>query len=80
MVKTIEVTERVVTNRKVELKLDHKAIIDMLNAHGFQVPDNANVTFDVPGGGDWSNMSLSVCAGFPITVSYEEVSDSHPGR
>lgn len=72
----LQVQERVITNRKVELKVDRRAILDMLQAHGFQVPDSATVSIHVPGGGDWSDTELFLDEPEQaIRVVYEEVTE-----
>ena len=42
----------------------------LLRLAGVEVPDNAEVAFRIPGGGDWSNTTLDVDDG-ELFVSWE---------
>ena len=58
------------------LKLDGVDIIELLIKSGMDInQQNAEVSFDVPGGGDWSNVTLGVDSVTPVVVTYEETPD-----
>jgi hypothetical protein len=68
------VTQKEVTTRNKVL-LTGADIIDILNTrlsetNGPVIPDNAQVTFTTPGGGNWSNMEIDVDKGTPVTISW----------
>lgn len=58
--------------------LTGKDIIDLLRARGHTVPDDANVSFTIPGGGDWSNTELQISAEYPVEVSFSStITEKH---
>jgi hypothetical protein len=63
--------------RRYKLKLSDTDIIDLLQGKQRcqNVPDNAVVTFHVPGGGDWSNTTMEVCSANPVTVEWTVTSE-----
>lgn len=73
-------TETVVT-RDHTVRLNGKDIIFLLRqelkSQGVKtdLPDNAEVEFHVPGGGDYSNCSLNVDDDNAVTVTWSEKSD-----
>ena len=74
-----------VTTRTFELQLNGRDIIDCvrqeLKAQGghniADLPDNAEVTFYVPGGGDWSNTSIDITDEYPIRISWKITDHAH---
>lgn len=62
---TIEVIKSTKVRKKATLT--GEMIAELLGA-----PTNAAVEFHVPGGGDYSNMSLDVCEDCPVTVTWVE--------
>ena len=71
----VQKNKKTVVNEYFSIKLSGKEIIELLNQsgeyHTDEIPSDANVTFTVPGGADWSHMSLEVDE-YPIEVSWEE--------
>lgn len=65
-----QVTKTVRTVNRVEL--DAQDIVSMLRAGKYDIPDNATVTVLVPGGGDWSNMTLDIGVDAPLAVEWVE--------
>lgn len=64
--------EKTITTIK-EVRLNGSDIIDLLQSKGI-LPDDctASVKFYVPGGGDYSNMSLDITNDDPVTVFCKE--------
>ena len=60
------------TTAKVRIKLSGEDIIALLKAGG-NIPRRAQceAAFEVPGGGDWSHMSIEIDEDNAVTVSYE---------
>jgi len=63
-------TTRAVITKTVTL--DDKAIRRLVSAIVSGIPDNARVSINLPGGGDWSNCTLDVEAAHPITIEWTE--------
>jgi len=60
----------ITTTKRHTIILSGEDITELLG-----VPEDASVSFDVPGGGDWSNMTIGIDCDLPITVSYTQVED-----
>jgi hypothetical protein len=60
--------------KSVELSRDD--ILRLLSQIVSGVPENASVTVHVPGGGDWSNMSLDLSHA-PVYITWTEVEETH---
>lgn len=39
------------------------------------LPHDASIEFQVPGGGDWSNMSICITEDHPVTASWTHVEE-----
>lgn len=39
------------------------------------IPERAEVFVDVPGGGDWSNMQLDICADTPLVFRWTDTKE-----
>ncbi len=63
---------RTETKTSYSIELSGADIINLLNEAGVAAPKNAVVEFDVPGGGDWSNMSVDIDQDNPVTVRWTE--------
>lgn len=63
--------KRRVITEDVTVGLDREDIIEALQKAGHDVPDNATVSFRVPGGGDWSNMSVEITRDDPVRVCWK---------
>lgn len=68
----------VTVNRKItsncEVRLTRELLLSMLREHvDLNVPDEAQVTVRIPGGGDWSNENLAIDGELPIVVSWTTV-------
>lgn len=59
------------TSRK-HYQISDQSIRDMLSMQGVNVPPEARIFIEVPGGGDWSNCSLGINEDCPINVCWEE--------
>jgi 5-enolpyruvylshikimate-3-phosphate synthase len=69
---------RTTTTRQHELTLTRQMIISMLRSSSVKIADDAQVTFHVPGGGDWSNQDINIDEFRTLTVTWETVSsDGH---
>ena len=64
------------TFRRCTVKVTGDMLRRLLPAH-LEIPASARVTFIVPGGADWSNMSVDVDDGNPVYVEWssEQVTD-----
>jgi len=55
------------------ITLTKEDIIEFLRMKQKNVPDNAEVSFDVPSGGDYSGVTLDIDSDNPITVTYDVI-------
>jgi len=60
----MKITKKVVTTTTATITIE-----DIIKA--FDLPPHAKVNFHVPGGGDYSNMTLSI-AEHPLTAEWKE--------
>lgn len=65
-------TTLVTTVKRHRLILDDESLQSILRTAGYFVPDNAKITFSVPGGGDWSSCDIDVDKDSPVVVTWEE--------
>jgi hypothetical protein len=63
----IDKTVTVETRHHAEL--DRQKLLTLLGQAGHQVPDNAGIYVQVPGGGDWANCTLDIDDA-PIQIHY----------
>jgi len=73
---TLKLTKSITTTTKksITIKLTAEDIISLLASDGALPPDAydcTEVSFDVPGGGDYSNMRLDIDRDCPVTATYE---------
>lgn len=62
------------TTRVSTILLTGKQIADMVcEVNGVRLSGRISVTFDVPGGADWSNTTLEIDEEHPVTVTWTEV-------
>jgi hypothetical protein len=73
----MDISKRVDTTATTQVFLTGEDIITLLKKQG-ELPEtvNAKATFYVPGGGDWSHMTLEIDEENRITVTYEESNTS----
>jgi hypothetical protein len=70
-------TKKIVTtitrvDKRVEI--DRHVLIEMLKqTQDIDVPKGADIYMQVPGGGDWSNMSLEVSNDQPVIITWTEM-------
>lgn len=72
-------TEKTTTHT---LNLDKKKLLAALNASlvgTVRIPEDAEVTIHVPGGGDWSDMDLTIDSDTPVEITWKTVSHSCDG-
>lgn len=62
------------TTVRIQISLSGEDILDLLKSDNFDIGTCADVKIIVPGGGDYSNMSIDIDEENPILVSYEKVS------
>lgn len=67
-------TQKTTTIRH-EITLDRDALLKLLREQ-LHIPENADVYFQVPGGGDWSNTSVDVDDENPIHVKWTVTTDA----
>lgn len=61
----------VTTDQKWSIELTGTMLVDMLRTAGHAIPKDAAVSFHVPGGGDWSHMSIDVDAENPLYIEWK---------
>jgi len=71
----INTRQRTMVKVEKELKLTDYDILNLLHKAGVEVPDDCEVVFTTPGGGDWSNTDIDIDAEYPITVRWVEKQD-----
>lgn len=73
-------TKKIITAEHT-IELDSSAIRDMLNEQGAEIPEDAEVRIfvGVPGGGDWSNMDLSITKDCPVRVEWRTAETTDGG-
>jgi hypothetical protein len=69
----IKATTTVQRTEKFRIELTGRDITQMLSKHPrfSGIPDHANISFHVPGGGDWSNMSVEIDDVNPIYIEWQ---------
>jgi hypothetical protein len=71
---TLEDMDKAIADGAVDaphvMRISATHILHLLRKNGHAVPEDAMVTFRVPGGGDWSNSDLSI-EEFPIQVQWK---------
>ena len=75
----VKITTKHSSIRECEIQLTGLDIVSMLAERGVSMGSNPNaveVTFNIPGGGDWSNKIIDVNKEYPITVSWKIEEDS----
>lgn len=75
-----QIVETVITTTRAnKIVLDGRELVEILRHAGYtQVPINAQVTFTVPGGGDWSNTNIDIDRQCPILVEWTTVEERRP--
>lgn len=59
--------------RNYTLTLGRLEFLQLFHRAGMkEIPANAEITIQVPGGGDWSNEELSINSDVPIVVKWKE--------
>lgn len=56
----MSIAKVVETRRKYSLNLTKVQLMAAFQMWGISVPDNARITMQVPGGGDWSNTAIEL--------------------
>ena len=69
--KTVITHQALLSGDELIAHLNGEPLLDA-NSHLIQVPAYAKVSFQVPGGGDWSNETLEVDEDCPICITWEE--------
>ena len=69
MIKKVTPIDKKVS-KLVKISITKEDIIKMLNDKGEQIPDNAEVVFQVPSGGDYSGMDLNVDIENPVKITF----------
>lgn len=67
----VKARETIATTTEHELLLDKEELLSMLNAAGYKIPTDCEITVAVPGGGDWSNTDQCKISGLPVCVSWK---------
>jgi len=66
----------VTTRTEYAVTISGVEILDMLRERGMKIPPMAQVTFDVPSGGDYSGMTIDINVDNPVTVSWKTTEES----
>ena len=56
--------------KKIDLIVNRQKFLELLEAAGYDIPENASICMVVPGGGDWSGLDLDVDDDNPIHIRY----------
>lgn len=64
------------TTRSHRIKITGNIILEYLKLQIPNIPDNAEVYFEVPSGGDWSGMKVDINDDNPVVVIFHE-SEEH---
>lgn len=75
---SITITTATTTEQKHSIELTGALLITLLRKAGAAVPRDAVVTFHVPGGGDWSNSDVQICAESPIYIEWKTTETKAP--
>lgn len=71
------VTKTITTRTVNQVKIGRAELLCALAHAGYtDIPADARVEFDVPGGGDWSNTSIDIDDQNPLVITWEETSSS----
>lgn len=70
-----EHTKTVVT-RRTHMEFERHDLLKALRALGYQIPDDADMFVQVPGGGDWSNTNLDIERDTNLHVRWTTVEES----
>jgi hypothetical protein len=65
----------VTTRTDYQVDIDRERLIELLKREGVEIPKGADIYVQVPGGGDWSNMSLEIDKETPVVVKWTVVSE-----
>lgn len=74
-----KISTRTRVTRSCEIRLNREdlltAVQQVFEEHGNDsIPDDAEIAFNVPGGGDWSSMSIDINDENPVVISWTEES------
>lgn len=68
----IKVKTVTTVDRTLRIELTRDDILRLLRADGYKIPNDADVEFRVPGGGDWSNMDVGIDEENPVSIRWKE--------
>lgn len=71
----LELETSTTTTKQRVIKLTGQQIIELLRKAGHDVPYNAEVSFLVPSGGDYSGMTVDIGLCDPVTVKWVEITE-----
>ncbi len=71
-----QITTHTRTTKRIEFALTREHIIELLRQAGHDIADDAEVVFQVPGGGDYSNCEVDVDGDSPIAVRWTVTEES----
>lgn len=54
-----------------QVALTGETLVSILRDAGYEIPITADVEFDVPGGGDYSNCTLDVSRDYPLYIRWK---------
>lgn len=60
------------TSRSHKITLTRKDFFHLFEQIGITLPNNTQITFTVPSGGDYSGEVLDICDNHPIKVNWTE--------
>jgi hypothetical protein len=69
-------TKVIRTETSKSIELGEPELRRLLEAQGVVIPADATITVQVPGGGDYSNMSLDIDDRTPVVVAWTEVTET----
>jgi hypothetical protein len=69
-----QIDKSVTIETRHHAELDRHKLLTLLRRAGHNVPDNAGIFVQVPGGGDWANCTLDIDDA-PIQIHYSTVEE-----
>jgi hypothetical protein len=75
----LKIKTQVTTRRAHRVEITRKDLVEFMKKLGYDLPRDASIYVNVPGGGDWSNTSLDIDKETPVVVTWATVEESGDG-
>jgi hypothetical protein len=70
-----DIAQSTVTTKRHTLTITREKLVGLLATAGVEVPKDADIFVEVPGGGDWSHMDLDIDQS-PINIRFTTTEES----